>query len=114
MNLQPRTDSITVQREILYTTQGQIFKVGGVTLDSTAFPAGVVLAGTPVSVEEGEKAIPWADGATGTPYVTVNDVIVRAGSDALVGCYEEAYLDKKKVTLTPAFITAAEGRYKLR
>lgn len=116
MNLQPRTDSITVQREILKTTQGQVFKVGGLTLDSAAFPAGVVPAGTPVSIPTaGGKAIPWVDTATGViPYVTTHDVIVRAGSDAIVGGYEEAYLDKTKVTLSDAFVTAAGGRYKLR
>lgn len=116
MNLQPRTDSITVQKEILKTTQGQVFKVGGLTLDSTQFPAGVVPAGTPVSVPiAGGKAIPWADLAESViPYVTTHDVTVKAGSDALVGAYEEAYLDKTKVTLSDAFITAAGNRYKLR
>ncbi|AQU79725.1 hypothetical protein [Planococcus faecalis] len=116
MNLQPRTDSITVQKEILKTTQGQVFKVGGLTLDSTAFAAGVVPAGTPVSVPiAGGKAISWTDLATDViPYVTTHDVSVKTGSDALVGGYEEAYLDKTKVTLTPAFITAAGSRYKLR
>lgn len=117
MNLQPRTDSVTVQREILKTTQGQIFKVGGITLDSTAFPAGVVVAGTPVSVPTaGGKAIPWVDGvANAIPYVTTHDVLVGNGrGDALVGAYEEAYLDKTKVTLSAAFITAAANRYKLR
>ena len=116
MNLQPRTDSITVQKEILKTTQGQVFKVGGLTLDGSAFTAGVVPAGTPVSIPEaGGKAIPWADAATGViPYVTTHDVSVKAGSDALVGGYEEAYFDKSKVTLSAAFITAAGSRYKLR
>lgn len=117
MNLQPRTDSITVQREILKTTQGQVFKVGGLTLDSAAFAAGVVPAGTPVSIPTaGGKAIPWEDTATGViPYVTTHDVIVGNGrGDAIVGGYEEAYLDKTKVTLSEAFMTAAGGRYKLR
>lgn len=118
MNLQPRTEQINVQKEILKTTQGQIFKVGGVTLDSTAFTEGVVPAGTPVAVPEaGGKAVPWDDATTTgvIPYVTTHDVLVGADrGDALVGAYEEAYLDRTKVTLSDAFMTAAGGRYKLR
>lgn len=117
MNLKPRTDTITVQKEILKTTQGQVFKVGGLTLDSTQFPAGVVKAGTPVSIPKtGGKAIPWTDAATDViPYVTTHDVLIGGDrGDAIVGGYEEAYLDKTKVTLSDAFVTAAGGRYKLR
>lgn len=117
MNLKPKTDSITVQNEILKTTQGLIFKVGGITLDAALFPAGIVKAGTPVSLKTAPadgKAKPWADADTGTPYVTTHDVKVEAGSDVVVGAFEEAYFNKNKVTFSAAFITAVGNRYKLR
>lgn len=114
MNLKPRTDSITVQKEILKTTQGLIFKVGGITLDGSLFTAGIVKAGTPVSIKGDGLAKPFADADTGTPYVTTHDVEVVSGSNAIVGAFEEAYFDKNKVTLSAAFITAAGSRYKLR
>jgi len=119
MILKPRKESITTQKEILKTTQGLIFKVGGITLDGTKFTAGIVPAGTPVTVADGAKAVPFvapADGAAleGTPYVTTHDVKVESGADTVVGAFEEAYFDKNKVELPEAFITAAGGRYKLR
>lgn len=122
MNLKPRTESITVQNEILKTTQGLIWKVGGITLDGSAFPAGIVKAGTPVAVgQNGEDlAKPWAaeDGETitdaGIAYVTTHDVKVGPDNNAIVGAFEEAYFDKNKVDLSDEFIAASEGRYKLR
>lgn len=114
MNLKPRTDSITVQNEILKTTQGLIFKVGGITLDGSLFTAGIVKAGTPVSIKVDGLAKRFADTDKGIVYVTTHDVEVVSGSNAVVGAFEEAYFNKDKVTLSAAFITAAEGRYKLR
>ena len=122
MNLKPRTDSITVQNEILKTTQGLIWKVSGITLDGSAFPEGIVKAGTPVAVGQNGASLakPWekADGTTitdaGIAYVTTHDVKVGPDNNAIVGAFEEAYFDKNKVNLSAEFITAAEGRYKLR
>lgn len=122
MNLKPRTDSITVQNEILKTTQGLVWKVSGITLDGSAFPDGIVNAGTPVAVGQNGEALakPWGaeDGETitdaGIAYVTTHDVKVDNDSNAIVGAFEEAYFDKNKVNLSAEFISAAEGRYKLR
>lgn len=117
MNLKPKTDSITVQNEILKTTQGLIFKVGGITLDAALFSAGVVKAGTPVSIKTAPvdgKSKPWADTDTGIPYVTTHDVKIETGADAIVGAFEEAYFNKTKVTFTAAFLTASANRYKTR
>lgn len=116
MNLQPRTEQITAQKEILKTTQGLIWKVGGLTLDATKFTAGeYVPAGTAVVLPaDNTLAVPFTVGATGTPYVTTHDVKIVAGSNPIVGAFEEAYFDKKKVTLPAEFITAAGGRYKVR
>lgn len=114
MNLKPRTNSITVQNEILKTTQGLIWKVAGITLEGSKFPEGVVKAGTPVLVADGELAVPFEVEGEGIPYVTTHDVQVADGDNAIVGAFEEAYFDKKKVDLSDEFIAASEGRYKLR
>lgn len=116
MNLQPRTEQITTQKEVLKTTQGLIWKVGGLTLDASKFTVGeYVKAGTPVVLpNDNQLAVPWTAEATGIPYVTTHDVKIVEGSNPIVGAFEEAYFDKKKVTLPADFINAAGGRYKVR
>lgn len=124
MNLKPRTESITVQNEVLKTTQGLVFKVSGITLDGDAFTEGVVKAGTPVALGQNGATLaqPWADangttitaGNEGTPYVTTHDVKVEPGVNAIVGAFEEAYFDTNKVSFTASFLDLAQGRYKVR
>lgn len=123
MNLQPFRESITVQSEILLNTQGQIFKVGGITLDGSAFPERVVKAGTAVMKDEASgKFVPYADGEGGAfpagaeIYITAQDSVVRTlegtVSDNPVGAYIEAYLNTSRLTgVTEAFMTETRSRY---
>jgi hypothetical protein len=129
MGLQPKRIDFTVQREYLDTTQGQVFKTAGLTLDASAFTGdqltseGYVLAGSGVRLDSGTGlAVPHDNGTTaGTLYVLVNDVKLSDG-DALAGAYEEAYLNRAVVTatepgriaLSDAFVTASGNRFKLR
>jgi hypothetical protein len=129
MGLQPKKVDFTVQHEYLDTTQGQIFKTAGLTLDSSAFTGsqltseGYVLAGSGVRLDATSGlAVPHDGGTTaGTLYVLVNDVKLTDG-DVHTGAYEEAYLNKSVVTrsepgriaITDAFVTASGNRFKLR
>ena len=128
MNLQPRTDSITNQKEFLHTTQGTIAKVGGVTIKSASFTpdaSGYLKAGSAVVIEAGTGlAIPFVDG-TATPglaYVTQNDVRIDQGVNPVVGALEEAYLkasvvqnaEAGRTLATTAFVTHSGGRFKVR
>lgn len=116
MNLKPRREDVTVQNEVLKTTQGLIFKVGGITLDGSLF-SGVVKAGTPVSIKAADGlAKPYADTdpASDEVYVTTHDVVIQDAGNAIVGAFEEAYFDQNKVTFSAAFMSAADGRYKVR
>ena len=119
MNLQPRTEGITVQQEFVHQTAGLIHKVGNVTLDATKFD-GIVKAGTVVSVGQGgnELAEPWNAEATtkGIVYVTTNDVKVGE-NNVQVGALEEGYLKRDRVTGVTdesAFYEATGNRFKLR
>lgn len=125
MNLQPKRETITVQREFLNTTQGTIAKVAGLTLDAAAFggaldESGYLLAGSAVAMAADGTVTPWADDATGIPFITQHDV--KVDGTVIVGALEEAYLKRDVVTtaapgrvvVTDAFIAAANGRFHLR
>lgn len=114
MNLNPRYAEYGSQREILHMTAGSIAKVGGITLDASKFTAGVVLAGTAVSIQADGTAKPWADADTGKPYLTNHDVMINpATGNVIVGGWEEALVVERKLTgVTEAFKTAAGFRYR--
>lgn len=123
MNLQPRKESIIVQNEILLNTQGQIFKVGGITLDATRFPDRIVKAGTAVMKDEGTGLfVPYADGEGATfpagaeVYITAQDSVVATQEgdrgNTVVGAYIEAYLNTSRLTgVTDAFRAEMRSRY---
>lgn len=123
MNLQPRKESIIVQSEILLNTQGQIFKVGGVTLDASAFAERIVKAGTAVMKDTDTglfKPYSDADGTTfpagAEVYITAQDAVVATldgtKGNAVVGAYVEAYLNTSKLTgVTDAFKANTSSRY---
>ena len=127
MNLQPRKESIIVQNEILLNTQGQIFKVGGITLDASAFPERIVKAGTAVMKDVNTGLfVPYADsaddagGATfpagAEVYITAQDSVVGTQegerANTLVGAYIEAYLNTSRLTgVTEAFKAQMASRY---
>jgi hypothetical protein len=102
VNLQPRSEQITVQQEFLWQTAGLIHKVGNVTLDAAAFD-GVVKAGTVVAVGGNDLAVPYVasvDGgaaANGAVYVITNDIEV-GDNNVQVGALEEAYLNRNRIT----------------
>ncbi|QFG05683.1 decoration protein [Bacillus phage 035JT001] len=121
MNLQPRTEEITVQREFLFQTSGLIHKVGNVTLDASAFTDGVVKAGTVVVQGTNGLSTPYDDatfgtegGQAGTIYVTANDVKV-ADQNVQIGAIEEAFLRTDRITNGGTNLEANSGyRFKLR
>jgi hypothetical protein len=122
MNLQPKRESITVQREFLNTTQGLIHKVGGITLGAgfTGDASGYLKAGSAVVVGASGVAVAFDGVATGTPFITANDVKAEEGQ--VVGALESAFLNEAVVTsaeagrvvVTQAFIDASNGRFHLR
>ena len=117
MNLQPRSEQITVQQEFLWSTSGLIHKVGNVTLDAAAFE-GEVKAGTVVVQGANGLSTPYDDAtytaAAGTIYVTTNDVSVT-DQNVQIGAIEEAYLNRNRITGGGAGLEAASGyRFKLR
>lgn len=127
MNLQPKRDTVTVQKEFLNTTQGLIHKVAGLTLVDTNFTGkldanGYLLAGSAVVLDDAGVVKPFATTATtpGTAYITANDI--KVDGTVLVGAIESAYLKESVVTATESgrvpvnaeFITQAEGRFHLR
>ncbi|AYP68824.1 hypothetical protein BpsM61_00050 [Bacillus phage vB_BpsM-61] len=126
MNLQPRKQEITVQREFLKSTEGLIHKVGGVTLDAAEFTAGAdgfVRSGSAVSFDEDSGlAVPFTAESDGIPYVLAHDVRIIEGQNPIVGAVETAFLDRSVVTdgdkvtvpVTDEFIEAASNRYHLR
>lgn len=116
MNLQPRKEQITVQAEFLLNTQGLIFKVGGITLDGSAF-TGVVKAGTAVMKGGDDLFIPYADDAGSFPegaevYLTAQDAIMK-GTNNVIGAVVKAYVNTDKLTgVTDAFkAQTADSRY---
>lgn len=117
MNLQPRTEQITVQHEFLWQTAGLIHKVGNVTLDAAAFD-GHVAAGTVVVQGANGLSTPY-DGATfaagaGLVYVTANDAEV-GDTNVQIGAIEEAYLNRTKITGYHADLAADSNfRFKIR
>lgn len=115
MNLQPRTEDVLGTTEILQTTQGMIFKVGGVTLDAAAFPAdSVIKAGTAVSIAANGLAKPWADADTGLAFLTVHDVTNKNGN-VVTGALEAGFVKTAALTgVTAAFRTAVDGRIHFR
>lgn len=127
MNLQPKRESITTQKEFLNTTQGLIAKVGALTLTETNFASTLdsqkfLLAGSGVVLDESGVVKPYVDDATtpGTVYITAHDV--KVNGTVLVGAIESAYLKESvvtatepgRVTVTQAFIDASNGRFHLR
>jgi hypothetical protein len=118
MNLHPRTEQITVQKEFLFATAGLIHKVGNVTLDGATFE-GVVKAGTVVVENPTTKISTAYNGASYTPaagivYVTAHDVEV-ADKNVQVGAIEEAYLHRTKITGYHADLAVdSENRFKIR
>lgn len=138
MNLQPKTQDVTVQKEFLNTTQGLINKVGGLTLNETDFAdrldaSGYLKAGSGVSLESDGSVLPYAlydddgdGGATaevfpsGIPFVTANDVKIEGS--VIVGALESAFLNKTvvetvesgRVVITQEFIDASNSRFHLR
>jgi hypothetical protein len=128
MNLQPHSETITVQKEFLYSTEMLSFKTGGITLDAASFPDGeFVKAGTVVSIGATGNATGFArpyvvaDGTTvtdaGELYVVAHDVKVTRPVNPIVGAVQEGYLHRDKITTTAdkATIEAASNyRFKLR
>jgi hypothetical protein len=118
MNLQPRSESITVQQEFLFQTAGLVHKVGNVTLDGAAFE-GTVKAGTAVQVpSKNAKAVPYATATLGTGrvYVTTTDVVVGT-QDVQVGALEEAYLRADRISGVAdvaVFVADSDYRFKVR
>lgn len=125
MNLQPKTDRITAQKEFLNTTDHTVAKVGGVTLDNARFTpdaSGYLLAGSGVVIGDNGLGVPFTEGATGIPYVTQHDVKIAGNERTVVGALETGFLKRSVVTvaepgrapITDAFITASNGRFHLR
>ncbi|MER2061404.1 MAG: hypothetical protein ABS894_00585 [Aerococcus urinaeequi] len=116
MNLNPRTVEYGSQKEILYTVKGSIEKVGGLTLDGSAFAASTLLpAGTAVALDTTTNlAVPWVDATSGVPYLTNHDVMTgAAGENVIVGAWAEALVQEPKLTgVNAAFKTAAGARYR--
>lgn len=122
MNLQPRKETIVGQAEFLKSTQGAIFKVGGITLKGSAFPDGnVIKAGTAVMKDTDGLFIPYQDAGDATAgysfpegaevYLTTHD-IVNKGGNAIVGALIEGYVKTSRLTgVTDAFKTAMKHRY---
>lgn len=117
MNLQPRKEQIVVQEEFLLNTQGLIFKVGGITLDGSAFN-GIVKAGTAVMKGEDDLFIPYADSAGAFPdgaevYLTAQDAIMKTDANNVIGAVVKAYVKTDKLTgVTDAFKAhTADSRY---
>jgi hypothetical protein len=117
VNLQPRREEITVQREFLFSTSGLIHKVGNVTLDGAAFE-GLVLAGTVVVQGANGLSTPY-DGATYTPaagrvYITANDIEV-GDNNVQIGAIEEGFVREDRLTGYHADLAVdSEYRYKIR
>lgn len=125
MNLQPRNEQITVQKEFLYSTEMLSFKVGGITLDAAAFPDGeYVKAGTVVAIDatgnDTGLARPLAaapvDGTAGEVYVVAHDVKVTRPVNPISGAVQEGYLHRDKITVSAALIDGLEAasNYRLR
>jgi hypothetical protein len=125
MNLQPSSETITVQKEFLYSTEMLSFKTGGITLDATKFPdGGYVKAGTVVTIGQTGNATGFAQpydsaaAAKGELYVVAHDVKVTRPVNPIVGAVQEGYLHRGKITVgaaDPATIEAASNyRFKLR
>jgi hypothetical protein len=137
MDLQPRSEQITVQKEFLYQTAGAIYKVGGITLNGSQFTAGeFVKAGTAVAIDKvttdgtTETTVPDASpyepsssttiADPGQVHVIAHDVkIPEDGRNVVVGALEEAFLNRNKITGVAAadedtFITDSNYRFKLR
>lgn len=123
MNLQPKREAITVQKEFLNTTQGLIHKVGGVTLGAgfTADASGYIKAGSALIVNEATgNAEPFDGVKTGLAVILAHDVKYEAG--VIAGAVESAFLNEAVVTttedgrvpVTEAFITASANRFHLR
>lgn len=120
MNLQPFSESITVQKEFLYSTEMLSFKTGGITLDASAFVAdAVVKAGTIVMVAANGLAIPYATAtlAGKQVYVTASDIVNKGVTNKIVGAVQEGYLHGGKITGT--FVAAtlesdSNYRFKVR
>lgn len=115
MNLQPRTDQVTVSQEFMNTTQGMVFKVGGVVLDAAQFADdAVVKAGTAISIGANGLAKPWADADTGLAFLTTDDVRVGT-TNVVTGALEAGYVRTSRVTgATAAFKTAVKDRIHFR
>ena len=128
MNLQPKTDSISVQKEFLYSSDHTIAKVGGITLDNGAFTpdaSGYLKAGSGVMINENGLGVPFASGegiTSGIPYVTQHDVKIEGYTRTVVGALGTGFLKRSVVTvdepgrspITDACITASNGRFHLR
>ncbi|OXS77950.1 hypothetical protein [Domibacillus enclensis] len=119
MNLKPRIEQVSGQKEFLRNTVGMQWKTGGVTLDATAFTAGqYVKAGTAVFKDTATGLFkPVVDGATPTPAtmeaacLTANDVKVIAGSNPIVGALVAGHpLEGKCTGVTTNFKEAVKGR----
>lgn len=120
MNLQPRTEQITVQKEFLWSTAGLIHKVGNITLKGSTFAAGTVVKAGTVVVVGADKLATLYDGVTytaaaGTVYVTTNDRVMDGTSNVQVGALEEAYLNASKITGNHADLAVDSNyRFKIR
>lgn len=120
MNLQPRRETIVVQDEFLLSAEGLVHKVGGITLDGSAFGAEgtIVKAGTAV-MKDGATGLfkPYADDAGNFPagaevYLTAQDAVIKAGTNPVVGAVVRAYVNTSKLTgVTAAFKDATKDRY---
>jgi hypothetical protein len=118
MNLQPRNESITVQKEFLYSVEMLSFKVGGITLDAAQWAdEEVIKAGTIVMLPANGLAVPYATAtrAGAEVYVTAHDVINRTGVNAVTGAVQEGYLHADKITGTfTAATLEADSGYRLK
>ncbi|AJS59860.1 hypothetical protein [Paenibacillus sp. IHBB 10380] len=115
MNLNPRVKEYGSQVEILYTVNGSIAKVAGLTLDGSKFTAGaMVKAGTAVSMGANSLCKPWDDADVGKPYLTNHDVFIASAQETvIVGAWEEALVVASKLTgVTEKFKTTAGPRYR--
>lgn len=119
MNLQPRTEQITVQKEFLWSTDSLVHKVGNVTLKASAFTVGEVVKAGTVIVVGADKLATKYDGATYTPaagtvYVITNDRVMGT-QNVQVGALEEAYLNAAKITGNHADLAVDSNyRFKIR
>lgn len=109
MNLQPvRGEQIIVQREFMHTTQGIVWKVGGVTVKTDSFPAGVIKAGTAISVNGEGFAVPF-NATHGNGYLLAVDVVGKGV--IIAGAVMGGYADASKCTgITEAFKSAVKER----